>query len=141
MLHFAKREFESILYATVRLFCPLDPYLSIQRSSIFARDHASKEYFQKVSPLLLRVARRLMPVQLPPLPYSLRYSPRYFSRSLLISPSTGLFLAYPIYGPTYAANSPYVRGTFRSNPQFLWICASTWLVRAVSRIKSCTSRP
>lgn len=75
--HFAKRELESILYATVQLFRHLihhEPPLSIQRSSIFACDHAFEEHFQKVSPPVARMARRLMSVQLLPLPYSLRYS-------------------------------------------------------------------
>ncbi|KAH9985111.1 3-oxo-5-alpha-steroid 4-dehydrogenase-domain-containing protein [Russula vinacea] len=59
-----------------------------------------------------------------------------FKNSLHYHILSGLFLAYPIYGPTYAANSPYVRGTFRSNPQFLWICASTWLFAELSNLST-----
>ncbi|KAI0052185.1 hypothetical protein FA95DRAFT_1553882 [Auriscalpium vulgare] len=39
----------------------------------------------------------------------------------------GLFLAYPIYSSTYSATSPYVKGTIRENPQFLWACSAFWL--------------
>ena len=63
ILHFAKREFESILYATARLFSPLRSSLTalpIQRSSIFACDHASEKHFQEVSTPMVRMARRLI---------------------------------------------------------------------------------
>ncbi|KAI9513017.1 3-oxo-5-alpha-steroid 4-dehydrogenase-domain-containing protein, partial [Russula earlei] len=49
---------------------------------------------------------------------------------------SGLFLAYPIYGPTYAANSPHIRGTVRSNPQYLWICAGVWLFAELSNLST-----
>jgi hypothetical protein len=117
-------------------FAPLGSSLTalpIQRPSVFARDHAFEKHFQEVSSPLARMVRCLMPVQLSPLSYSLRYC----STSTLFTPvmnssvrPVGLFLAYPIYGPTYAANSPYIRNTYRSNPQFLWMCVGIWLVRA-----------
>lgn len=78
IVHFAKREFESILYATAQVVLPTWSSLTafpIQRSSVFARDHASEEHIQEVSSPLARMARRLMPVQLSPLSYSLRYLP------------------------------------------------------------------
>jgi len=49
---------------------------------------------------------------------------------------SGLFLAYPIYGPTYAATSPHIRGTVRSNPQFLWMCAGVWLLAELSNLSA-----
>jgi len=49
---------------------------------------------------------------------------------------SGLFLAYPIYSPTYAANSPYVINTLRSNSQFLWICAGIWLFAELSNLST-----
>ncbi|KAI9434238.1 3-oxo-5-alpha-steroid 4-dehydrogenase-domain-containing protein [Lactarius indigo] len=49
---------------------------------------------------------------------------------------SGLFLAYPIYGPTYSANSPYIRGTLRSSPEFLWSCAAIWLFAELSNLST-----
>jgi len=49
---------------------------------------------------------------------------------------SGLFLAYPLYSPTYAANSPYIRGTLRSNPQFLWGWAGVWLLAELSNLST-----
>ncbi|KAI0258363.1 3-oxo-5-alpha-steroid 4-dehydrogenase-domain-containing protein [Gloeopeniophorella convolvens] len=49
---------------------------------------------------------------------------------------SGLFLAYPIYGPTYSVNSPFIRGTMRSNPQFLWALAGVWLYAELSNLKT-----
>ncbi|KAH9015271.1 hypothetical protein EDB83DRAFT_2440249 [Lactarius deliciosus] len=49
---------------------------------------------------------------------------------------SGLFLAYPIYGPTYSANSPYIRGTLRASPQFLWSCAAIWLFAELSNLST-----
>ncbi|KAI0277508.1 3-oxo-5-alpha-steroid 4-dehydrogenase-domain-containing protein [Russula aff. rugulosa BPL654] len=59
-----------------------------------------------------------------------------FKNSLHYHILSGLFLAYPIYGPAYAANSPYIRNTFRSNPQFLWICAGIWLFAELSNLRT-----
>ena len=67
----------------------------------------------------------------------------FFSRlscSLQTRLSTGLFLAYPIYGPTYAANSGYITGTRRSDPLFLWTCAGIWLVRPLPLLNYPTGR-
>jgi hypothetical protein len=78
IVHFAKRELESILYATAPAVLPTWSSLTalpIQRSSVFARDHASEEHFQEVSPPLARMARRLTSVQLFTLSYPLRYLP------------------------------------------------------------------
>jgi len=49
---------------------------------------------------------------------------------------SGLFLAYPIYGPTYAANSGYITGSRRSDPLFLWTCAGIWLFAELSNLSA-----
>ncbi|KAI0246970.1 3-oxo-5-alpha-steroid 4-dehydrogenase-domain-containing protein [Lactifluus subvellereus] len=57
-----------------------------------------------------------------------------FKNSIHYHILSGLFLAYPIYGPTYSANSPYIRGTLRSNLKFLWACAGVWLFAELSNL-------
>ncbi|KAI9057322.1 hypothetical protein FKP32DRAFT_1598411 [Trametes sanguinea] len=47
---------------------------------------------------------------------------------------SGLLLAYSVYSPTYAANSPYIRGTIRENPTFLWSCLAVWLFAELSNL-------
>jgi len=49
---------------------------------------------------------------------------------------SGLFLAYPIYGPTYGANSGYITGTRRSDPLFIWTCAGIWLFAELSNLST-----
>ncbi|KAJ3734205.1 3-oxo-5-alpha-steroid 4-dehydrogenase-domain-containing protein [Lentinula guzmanii] len=39
---------------------------------------------------------------------------------------SGLFLAYDLYRPGFSTSSPYIQGTIRNNPQFLWVCAGLW---------------
>jgi very-long-chain enoyl-CoA reductase len=40
-------------------------------------------------------------------------------------------MAYSIYSPTYAADSPYIRETVRDDPRFLLAGAAAWVVRSV----------
>ncbi|KAI0649168.1 3-oxo-5-alpha-steroid 4-dehydrogenase-domain-containing protein [Trametes meyenii] len=49
---------------------------------------------------------------------------------------SGLFLAYSVYSPTFAANSPYIRGTIRENPNFLWACLGLFLFAELSNLKT-----
>ncbi|KAI0327827.1 hypothetical protein GY45DRAFT_1327140 [Cubamyces sp. BRFM 1775] len=49
---------------------------------------------------------------------------------------SGLLLAYSVYSPTYAANSPYIRGTIRENPNFLWSCLAVWLFAELSNLST-----
>ncbi|KAI0703770.1 3-oxo-5-alpha-steroid 4-dehydrogenase-domain-containing protein [Cytidiella melzeri] len=39
----------------------------------------------------------------------------------------GVLLAYAIYSPTYGISSPYIQGTIRDDPRFLWACTAVWL--------------
>ncbi|KAF7796032.1 hypothetical protein EIP86_007202 [Pleurotus ostreatoroseus] len=48
----------------------------------------------------------------------------------------GLGLAYPVYSPTYSAASPYIRGTIRDDPKFLWACIAVWLFAELSNLKT-----
>ncbi|VDB86649.1 unnamed protein product [Peniophora sp. CBMAI 1063] len=48
----------------------------------------------------------------------------------------GLFLAYPIYGPTYSARSPFVQGTYRDDPNFLLGSVAFWLFCELSNFKT-----
>ncbi|KAI0314305.1 3-oxo-5-alpha-steroid 4-dehydrogenase-domain-containing protein [Amylostereum chailletii] len=48
----------------------------------------------------------------------------------------GLFIAYPVYSPTYSANSPYIVGTIRDNPNFLLGCVAVWLFSELSNLKT-----
>ncbi|KAF8839518.1 hypothetical protein BDN67DRAFT_969912 [Paxillus ammoniavirescens] len=47
---------------------------------------------------------------------------------------SGLFLALSIYGPQYSAMSPYVRGTSRNDPLFIWACTAVWAFAEVSNL-------
>ncbi|KAI0368621.1 hypothetical protein BV20DRAFT_968982 [Pilatotrama ljubarskyi] len=47
---------------------------------------------------------------------------------------SGVLLAYSVYSPTFAANSPYIRGTIRENPAFLWSCLAVWLFAELSNL-------
>jgi hypothetical protein len=40
-------------------------------------------------------------------------------------------MAFSIYSPTYAADSPYIRGTIRDDPRFLLAGAVIWAVRFI----------
>lgn len=48
---------------------------------------------------------------------------------------SGVALALAIYSPTYAADSPYIRGTIRDDPRFLLACAIVWLFAQLSNFK------
>ncbi|KAI0635865.1 3-oxo-5-alpha-steroid 4-dehydrogenase-domain-containing protein [Trametes polyzona] len=47
---------------------------------------------------------------------------------------SGVLLAYSVYSPTFAANSPYIRGTVRENPNILWTCLAVWLWAELSNL-------
>ncbi|KAF5375618.1 hypothetical protein D9757_008512 [Collybiopsis confluens] len=47
---------------------------------------------------------------------------------------SGLFLAFDLYRPAFSASSRYVKGTIRSNPQFLLICAALWTFFELSNL-------
>ncbi|KAL0949288.1 hypothetical protein HGRIS_009366 [Hohenbuehelia grisea] len=47
---------------------------------------------------------------------------------------SGLALAYDVYRPKYGANSPYVHGTVRDSPEFLWVGAAVWLFAELSNL-------
>jgi len=44
---------------------------------------------------------------------------------------TGVALAYDVYRQAFSASSPYIRGTVRDDPRFLWACTSIWFARVV----------
>ncbi|THG95722.1 hypothetical protein EW026_g5975 [Hermanssonia centrifuga] len=48
----------------------------------------------------------------------------------------GLGLAYAVYSPTYSSSSPYIRGTIRDDPKFLWACTAIWLFCELSNLKT-----
>ncbi|KAG8212949.1 3-oxo-5-alpha-steroid 4-dehydrogenase-domain-containing protein [Butyriboletus roseoflavus] len=47
---------------------------------------------------------------------------------------SGLFLALAIYGPQYSAMSPYIRGTPRNDPVFIWSCTAIWAFAEISNL-------
>ncbi|KAF9238538.1 3-oxo-5-alpha-steroid 4-dehydrogenase-domain-containing protein [Melanogaster broomeanus] len=47
---------------------------------------------------------------------------------------SGLFLAFSVYSPQYSAMSPYIRGTSRNNPLFIWACTAVWAFAQVSNL-------
>ncbi|KAN0092682.1 3-oxo-5-alpha-steroid 4-dehydrogenase domain containing protein [Tylopilus felleus] len=47
---------------------------------------------------------------------------------------SGLFLALAIYGPQYSAMSPYIRGTSRNDPVFIWACTAVWAFAEISNL-------
>ncbi|KIK63172.1 hypothetical protein GYMLUDRAFT_41495 [Collybiopsis luxurians FD-317 M1] len=49
---------------------------------------------------------------------------------------SGLFLAYDLYRPAFAASSRYVKGTIRNDPQFLLICAGLWTFFELSNLST-----
>ncbi|KAI0784549.1 3-oxo-5-alpha-steroid 4-dehydrogenase-domain-containing protein [Abortiporus biennis] len=44
----------------------------------------------------------------------------------------GLGLAYSVYSPTFSATSPYIRGTIRNSPTFLWSWIAIWAFAEIS---------
>lgn len=48
----------------------------------------------------------------------------------------GLFLALAVYSPQYSAMSPYIRGTSREDPVFIWFCTAIWAVSSLFIISS-----
>ncbi|KAJ3555346.1 hypothetical protein NM688_g2629 [Phlebia brevispora] len=48
----------------------------------------------------------------------------------------GLLLAYSVYSPTYSATSPYIQGTVRDDPRFLWAYTAVWLFAELSNLKT-----
>ncbi len=99
-----------------------------QRPSVLACDYAFEEHLQKVRVYDLQVPLFLIlcSARSTTIFYQVRALYIYVFRANI---PAGFLLAYPIYSPTYSANSPYIRGTLRSSPQFLWACAAIWLVR------------
>ncbi|EIW57495.1 trans-2-enoyl-CoA reductase (NADPH) TSC13 [Trametes versicolor FP-101664 SS1] len=47
---------------------------------------------------------------------------------------SGALLAYSVYSPSFAATSPYIRGTIRENPTFLWASLAVWLFAELSNL-------
>ncbi|KAF9223328.1 hypothetical protein BS17DRAFT_734053 [Gyrodon lividus] len=47
---------------------------------------------------------------------------------------SGLFLALAVYSPQYSAMSPYIRGTSRNDPLFIWVCTTVWAFAEVSNL-------
>jgi very-long-chain enoyl-CoA reductase len=47
---------------------------------------------------------------------------------------SGLFLALAVYGPQYSAMSPYIRGTSRNDPVFIWSCTAIWAFAEISNL-------
>ncbi|KAG9315369.1 3-oxo-5-alpha-steroid 4-dehydrogenase-domain-containing protein [Chiua virens] len=45
---------------------------------------------------------------------------------------SGLFLALAVYSPQYSAMSPYIRGTPRNDPIFIWSCTAIWAFAEIS---------
>lgn len=75
------------------------------------------------------------------MPFSYIFRKYVYIISFLITPSLtphhssahyhilgGVGLAYSVYGPIYSSTSPYIRGTIRDDPKFLWACTAVWLV-------------
>ncbi|KAM5530870.1 hypothetical protein V8D89_015455 [Ganoderma adspersum] len=49
---------------------------------------------------------------------------------------SGVLLAWSIYSPTFAANSPWIRGTVRENPTFLWSCLAAFVFAELSNLST-----
>ncbi|PIL35638.1 hypothetical protein GSI_02367 [Ganoderma sinense ZZ0214-1] len=49
---------------------------------------------------------------------------------------SGLLLAWSIYSPTFAANSPWIRGTVREDPTFLWSCLAAFVFAELSNLST-----
>ncbi|KIJ62849.1 hypothetical protein HYDPIDRAFT_176284 [Hydnomerulius pinastri MD-312] len=47
---------------------------------------------------------------------------------------SGLALALSVYSPTYSAMSPYIRGTIRNDPTFIWACTAVWAFAEISNL-------
>ncbi|KAI1797184.1 3-oxo-5-alpha-steroid 4-dehydrogenase-domain-containing protein [Ganoderma leucocontextum] len=49
---------------------------------------------------------------------------------------SGVLLAWSIYSPTFAANSPWIRGTIREDPTFLWSCLAAFVFAELSNLRT-----
>ncbi|KAI6025658.1 3-oxo-5-alpha-steroid 4-dehydrogenase-domain-containing protein [Pisolithus orientalis] len=47
---------------------------------------------------------------------------------------SGLALALSVYSPNFGATSPYIRGTVRDDPTFIWACTAVWIFAEVSNL-------
>lgn len=47
---------------------------------------------------------------------------------------SGLALALSVYSPAFGAMSPYIRGTIRDDPTFIWACTGVWIFAEVSNL-------
>lgn len=107
LLHFLKREYETLFVH--RFSNGTMPLYGLFRKYVFL---PASEAFQRVSHIIFPIFAD---------PNLFRSCAHYWILS-------GVALAYAVYGPTYAATSPYIRGTIRSNPTFLWSCIAVWTV-------------
>ncbi|TFY76928.1 hypothetical protein EWM64_g7084, partial [Hericium alpestre] len=46
--------------------------------------------------------------------------------------TSGFALAYPLYGPTYAADSPYIKSTIHDDPRFIYACFALFVYAQIS---------
>ncbi|RDX57369.1 hypothetical protein OH76DRAFT_1395165 [Lentinus brumalis] len=49
---------------------------------------------------------------------------------------SGVLLSWSVYSPTFAAHSPWIRGTIRENPTFLWSCLAVFLFAELSNLRT-----
>ncbi|KAG6336375.1 hypothetical protein ID866_2732 [Astraeus odoratus] len=47
---------------------------------------------------------------------------------------SGLVLALSVYSPNFGALSPYIRGTIRDDPSFIWACTIVWIFAEMSNL-------
>ncbi|KAJ3900842.1 3-oxo-5-alpha-steroid 4-dehydrogenase-domain-containing protein [Lentinula edodes] len=47
---------------------------------------------------------------------------------------SGLFLAYDLYRPGFSVSSPYIKNTWRNDPQVLWVCVGLWAFFELSNL-------
>jgi len=117
MIHFVKRELETLLYVFDYHFLPFNA-LILCISTAFIAFRALPCPFSTFSK-----SRSLVTDD-----EHLRIFLMFSFSSLHYYFLSGVFLAFDIYRYKYSAPSPYIVNTIRDNEHFLWIGAGIWAV-------------
>lgn len=112
MIHFIKRELETLLY--VRMAWPFRIH-HVYPYSLHRFSHSTMPIFNIFKKYVIKTVLVLLLTT-------------FICSSLHYHISSGLFIAADVYRYKYSASSPYILNTLRDNEHFLWIGAGLWAV-------------
>ena len=112
MLHFLKRELETLLW--VPSFYKTGRWLNVSLASTGSRTERCLSCTSSESECDSSRPRASLNIHFSSAHYHIL---------------AGLFLAIDVYRPGYSATSESMKGTIYENTTFLWSCVAVWLVR------------